>query len=188
MVRPARALALVLAAAAASCSAPPSIAPQEPAPSAPPASSAALPPKMESAVDRTKRAVGLARSGEVDEARALLDEILAKRPNVYTLHARFGLVDVLGPVPSVGALCKQVRPSARDELQILALLDLCMVTAHTTDPDVGLAWASPEDRDRYRKDRAERDAREERLHEVIDDELHDVTGHAHEKGDAGPPR
>jgi hypothetical protein len=145
--------------------------------------------ETERALLLTQRGVLLSRAGRGREAMRVLGELLELRPSLYTLHHLLAVSVATGEKVDVPALCRQVRPTVKKEAEILALLRECMAHAGTADPDAGLAWTSPDDVRRYRRDLAERAAQDARARERIGEDLRDES-EPDPRGsrDAGAPR
>ncbi|MEO7330638.1 MAG: hypothetical protein ABI193_18835 [Minicystis sp.] len=119
----------------------------------------------------TRRASLRARSDHAEEAFETLQRLLADHPNLLTLDVLFRVAAGLGKPLDVSAECQRVRAELRREVEIFALYDRCLREAHATTPEAVLPWATREESARYRKDRAEREAREARVHERFNEEL-----------------
>lgn len=130
----------------------------------------------------TRRASLQARSGQPEEALRALTTLAADHPNLLTLDVLFRVAAQLGRPVDIVAECQRVRGELRREVEIFALYDRCLREAHERQPERLLTWATKEELARYRRDRAEREARDERLHERFSEEL------IEEPRDAGAPR
>ncbi len=119
----------------------------------------------------TRRASLRARSGDADEALRTLQRLIAEHPNLLTLDVLFRVAAAVGEPLDISAECQRVRAELRREVEIFALYDRCLREAHASSPEPLLSWAKRDELARYRQDRAEREARDARLHEHFNEEL-----------------
>jgi hypothetical protein len=96
-------------------------------------------------------------AGRPDEGRKALEASLEAGPSLWPVAKLLEIHD--GQASDVFAICRKVRPAAKNDDERFALLDRCAHHSKIATLDAALAWTNKDDIVFYKKMRAEEDAR-----------------------------
>jgi hypothetical protein len=101
----------------------------------------------------TQKGTLLVVAGDREGGYGVIEQAMQKTPNLYGLAPLLAWYDENHRGEDMLALCQRLRPLAHDDELRYALLDRCFHHTHAESVDVGLAWATDDDRDFYERQR-----------------------------------